>query len=327
MGIKCTLNSLPKTIKNSVVTIGNFDGVHQAHQALFKRVIERARDLGGISVVITFEPHPVKVMSPGKLKPLITILEQKEELVIEQGIDILLLIRFTMDFAALSAADFVKTILVDRLATKEIVVGYDYVFGHNREGNITVLREMGRQYDFTVHQVEPVYVEDALVSSTSIRNLIMQGDISKANRLIGRNYQIRGNVVRGESRGGVLLGYSTANLRQADGLLPREGVYIVNVELRGEIYEGLTNIGYNPTFQNDTLSIETHILDLSDNVLDERIRINFLSRLRDEIAFSSAEELSRQITQDIKQAREFFKKQKNNLPRNNPGSTICSPEF
>ena len=308
-----TLDNLPEDIKNPVVTIGNFDGVHWAHQAIFKKVIERAKNLNGTSVVITFEPHPIKVMSPDKARPLITLLEQKGELVINQGIDIFLLIKFTREFAAIPARDFVKDILVDKLGIKEVVVGYDYAFGHRREGNIKLLKEMGQQFNFEVHQVGPVYVGNSLVSSTSIRNLIMDGGVSEAKRLLGRNYQIRGEVIRGRDRGGPLLGYPTANLRLVDELIPKEGVYIVTVDIDGKIYQGLTNIGYNPTFKDKTLSVETHIFYLSADILKKKIKINFLSRLRDEKTFASVKELSKQISRDIKQAREFFSKGKNRL--------------
>ncbi len=314
MIIISNLDNLPKDIKNPVVTIGNFDGVHWAHQAIFRKVKERARDLHGTSVVITFEPHPIRVMSPEKIKPLLTLLEQKRELVINQGIDIFLLIEFTQKFAAISARDFVKDILIDKLGIKEIVVGYDYAFGHNREGNIKILKEMGQQFSFNVHQVDPVYTGKTLVSSTSIRKLIMDGKVSEAKQLLGRNYQIRGEVIRGRNRGRPLLGFPTANLKLVDELIPKEGVYIVTVDIGGKIYQGLTNIGFNPTFKDKTLSVETYIFDLSANILRQKIKINFLSRLRDEITFASAKELSQQISRDIKQAREFFQKEKNKAP-------------
>lgn len=303
-------DNLPGEIKNPVATIGNFDGVHKGHQTLFRKVIERASHIDGTSLVITFDPHPIKVMSPGRLKPLITGLEQKQELVTDCGIDILLLIPFTLEFAAISARGFVKDLLVDRLGVKEIVVGYDYAFGHNREGNLDLLREMGTQFNFAVHQIDPIYEGDALVSSTSIRNLIVEGKVTEVNQLLGRHYQIRGEVIGGRNRGGSLLGYATANLRLADELIPKEGVYIVTVDRAGTLYQGLTNIGYNPTFKDGGLSIETHILGLSENILTEKIKINFLARLRDEIAFASPEELSRQISQDITTTREFFRKTK-----------------
>ena len=302
-----TLNNIPEKIKDPVVTLGNFDGVHKGHQDLFRKVMERASDVNGTSLVITFDPHPIKVMSPGRLKPLITGLEQKQELVIDFGIDILLMIQFTLEFAAISASDFVKGILVERLGAKEIVVGYDYAFGHNRKGNIEILKEMGRKFDFTVHQIGPVFVGETLVSSTSIRSLIMEGKVSEVNQLLGRHYQIRGKVMKGRSRGEALLGYATANLQPADGLIPKRGVYIVTVEVAGTLYQGLTNIGFNPTFKDKDLSIETHILGLSENLVKEKIKINFLARLRDEIAFDSPEELSQQISHDIKAAKDFFR--------------------
>ena len=313
MSIVCNLDNLPKNITNPVITIGNFDGVHWAHQKIFKKIIERARDLHGTSVVITFEPHPVKVMFPEKAKPLITLLEQKKELVINQGIDIFLIIEFTLEFAGISARDFVKDILVDKIGIKEIVVGYDYTFGHNRKGNITVLREMSSLFNFNVHQIDPVYVGKVLVSSTSIRNLIMGGNVDEAKKILGRNYQIRGEVISGRNRGGPLLGYPTANLRLTDELIPKEGVYIVLIDIGGKIYQGLTNIGYNPTFKDKTLSVETYIFDLSANILKQKIKVNFLSRLRDEITFASSKELSQQIDQDVNQAREFFQKKKDTL--------------
>ena len=308
MSIICNLNNLPQDITNSVVTIGNFDGVHRAHQKIFKKIIARARDLHGTSVAITFEPHPIKVMFPTKAKPLITLLEQKKELIINQGIDLLLIIEFTAEFAAISARDFVKDILVDKLGVKEIVVGYDYAFGHNRQGNIEVLREMGSLFNFNVQQVDPVYVENVLVSSTSIRNLIMEGNVVGAKKLLGRDYQIRGEVIRGMNRGSTLLGYPTANLRLTDELIPKEGVYIVLINIDGKTYQGLTNIGYNATFKNQTLSVETYIFNLSAQIVNQKIKVNFLCRLRNEITFASSKELSQQINQDVNQAREFFQK-------------------
>ena len=165
---------------------------------------------------------------------------------------------------------------------------------------------MGKLFYFAVHQIGPVYVGKTLVSSTSIRDLVTNGDITEAKRLLGRNYQIRGKVVKGRSRGGSLLGYPTANLMLSDELIPKKGVYVVTVDIGGKTYQGLTNIGYNPTFNNEQLSVETYIFDFSKNILGNDIRLNFLFRLRDEITFPGIEELSQQICQDVKNAREFF---------------------
>lgn len=307
MSIVCNLNDLPDGIKNPVVTIGNFDGVHRGHQTIFKKVIHRAHKIKGTPGVITFEPHPVKIMSPDKVRPLITPLEQKRELILKQGIDLFIIINFSVEFSTVSATDFVKDILVGRLGAKELIVGYDYVFGCNREGDINLLKKMGKQFDFAVHQIGPVYVGKTLVSSTSIRDLVTNGDITEAKRLLGRNYQIRGKVIEGRSRGGSLLGYPTANLMLSDELIPKKGVYVVTVDIEGKTYQGLTNIGYNPTFKNKQLSVETYIFDFSKNILGNDIRLDFLLRLRDEISFPGIEELSNQIGQDVKNAREFFK--------------------
>ena len=310
MSIICNLKTVPHDIPNPIITIGNFDGVHRAHQKIFKKIIQRAKDLHGTSVAITFEPHPIKVMFPAKAQPLITLLEQKKELIIKQGVEILIVIEFTAAFSSISPRDFVKDILVDKLGVKEIVVGYDYSFGHQRQGNVRVLREMGSLFNFTVQQVDPVYVGKILVSSTSIRNLVMEGDVVGAKKLLGRNYQIRGEVIRGMNRGGSLLGYPTANLKFADELIPKEGVYIVVIDIDGKTYQGLTNIGYNPTFKNKELSVETYIFDLTVHIVKKKIKINFLSRLRDEITFTSSKELTKQIDKDVNQAQEFFQKKK-----------------
>ena len=313
MSIICNLTTVPHDIPNPIITIGNFDGVHCAHQKIFKKVIERAKDLRGTSLAITFEPHPIKVMFPTKAQPLITLLEQKKELIIKQGVDILIVIEFSAKFSAISAKDFVKDILVDKLSVKEVVVGYDYAFGYKRQGNIESLREMGSLFSFTVKQVDPVYVGKTLVSSTSIRNLVMEGNVVEAKKLLGRNYQIRGEVIKGMNRGSTLLGYPTANLRLTDELIPKEGVYIVLIDISGKRYQGLTNIGYNPTFKNKELSVETYIFDLSARIVKKKIKIDFLSRLRDEITFTSSEELSKQIHRDVNQARKFFDKKKDIL--------------
>ncbi len=314
MTLVCTISDLPKHLKHPVVTIGNFDGVHRGHQAIFREIVKRAKSSNGTSVVTTFEPHPVKIINPGKKLPLLTSLEQKRNLLISREIDILLLLDFTLEFAAMSARSFVKDILVNKLGAQEIVVGYDYVFGNKREGNVKLLKEMGREFGFDVHRVGPVYVNKEVVSSTSIRNLILGGDVSGAKKLLGRNYQIKGEVVKGKNRGGSMLGYPTANIRlSGNRLIPKQGVYVVAVEIQDRILPGLTNIGYNPTFKENSLSIETHILDMNEDILKKEIRVNFLSRLRDEMTFSTPQELSKQIKQDIKKARDFFQKEENRL--------------
>jgi riboflavin kinase/FMN adenylyltransferase len=306
MNVIYNLEDLRRPLKNPVLSIGNFDGVHRGHLALFEKVKERAEALHGQSAVMTFEPHPIQVMKPSSGPRLITPTPQKLELIEEVGIEVLLCLPFTREFAAITARDFVKNILVDRIGIKELVVGYDYTFGRNREGNISLLREMGDQLGFVVHLVGPVHVNHTLVSSTSIRNLVQEGKLDEAKVLLGRNYQLQGRVVKGHNRGGRLLGFPTANLQFKDELLPRVGVYVVTVVIDGKMYNGVTNVGYNPTFGDTPLTVETHILDFSRDLLGKTIKVNFLKRLRDEKTFLSIEELSEQISRDIRQAKKHL---------------------
>ncbi|MBN2123573.1 MAG: bifunctional riboflavin kinase/FAD synthetase [Deltaproteobacteria bacterium] len=307
MNIVYELEKLERPLANPVLTIGNFDGVHRGHLALFNKVRERAGAIGGQSAVMTFEPHPVKLMKPHKGPFLITPTKQKLELIAEAGIDVLFCLRFDREFASIPPEDFVNRILLDKIGIREIVVGYDYTFGRRRRGNIALLREMGRRLGYTVHVMEPVHVNGTLVSSTSIRKCIREGDLAEAGRLLGRDYQIRGTVVRGQNRGGRLLGFPTANLEVLDELLPKPGVYAVHVQIEREGHLGVTNIGTNPTFGNGGISVETHILDFSENVLGKAMRISFIERLRDEKTFNSIEELSDQIARDIDRARRVFR--------------------
>jgi riboflavin kinase/FMN adenylyltransferase len=300
------LDELKEPLKNPVLTIGNFDGVHKGHLVLFDRVKERAKAIEGQSVVMTFEPHPIKVMKPGNGPPLITPTRQKLDLISDAGIDLILCLPFTHQFASISAEEFVQGILVDRLGIKEIVVGYDYTFGFKRQGNIQVLKELGEKLGFRVHVVDPICLDDALVSSTSIRELVQDGNLSEAKKLLGRDYQICGTVVKGKNRGGRLLGFPTANLKLIDELIPKGGVYAVTAIINGNIHYGVTNIGYNPTFGDEALSVETHLLDFSGDIVGKTIRINFIKRLREEKTYGNVKELADQIALDIQEAKELF---------------------
>ena len=300
------LNAIEKPLINPVLTIGNFDGVHRGHLALFEKVKERAGAIRGCSAVMTFEPHPIRVMKPGNGPPLITPTRQKVELIGRAGIDVLFCLPFTREFADISAEDFVKNILIARIGVKELVVGYDYAFGRNREGNIPLLKALGEKLGFMVHLVGPIHVDQVPVSSTSIRRLIREGRLAEAKTLLGRDYQVEGTVVRGHNRGGRLLGFPTANLNPQDELLPRTGVYAVLVLINGRTYTGVTNVGYNPTFLDKALSVETHILDFSKDIVGEKIKLTFLHRLRGEKVFKSVTDLTDQISQDICDAQEWF---------------------
>jgi len=306
MAVISDLQQLKEPLINPVLTIGNFDGVHKGHLALFDMVKERAKSIDGQSALMTFDPHPIKVMKPGNGPPLITLTRQKLELIEDANIDVIFCIPFTKEFASISASEFVQDILVDRIGVKEVVVGYDYTFGQGRKGDIGLLQEMGQTLGFMVHVVEPVHVGDKLVSSTSIRKLVQDGNLSEAKQLLGRDYQILGTVVRGKNRGGRLLGFPTANLELIDELVPKLGVYAVNVIVGGQSYNGVTNIGYNPTFGKGPFSVETHILDFGENLLGKSIQVRFVKRLRDERPFGSIKDLADQIGRDVLSARELF---------------------
>lgn len=303
MPVYSTLEQINRTFKNPVLTIGNFDGVHKGHLSLFDLTKKRAEAIGGQSVVMTFDPHPIKVMKPGNGPPLITLTEQKLELIAEAGMDIIFCLPFTRQFASISAQNFVQDILIKKIGIRELVVGYDYTFGAGREGDIELLESMGRELDFKLHVVQPVYVEDMLVSSTSVRNLVQEGKLKEAKKLLGRDYQVGGTVIKGKNRGGRLLGFPTANLALIDELVPKRGVYVVKVLVADRIFDGVTNIGYNPTFGDGAFSVETHILDFQEDLLGKRIRIRFIERLRDEKTFRSLEDLVTQIGRDIEQAK------------------------
>ncbi len=298
-------------LRNPIVTIGNFDGVHRGHLTLFEMVKQRAAMVNGQSVVITFDPHPLKVMKPGNGPPLITPTEQKLDLIKAAGIEVIFCIPFTKDFAAISAREFIQHILLEEIGIKEIIVGYDYSFGRGREGNIELLKEMGQSGRFLVHVAEPVKIDNKLVSSTAIRKLVQEGNLSDAKLLLGRDYQICGQVIKGMNRGGRLLGFPTANLDPVDELVPRVGVYAVHVLIDDVVFEGVTNIGYNPTFGKGPFSVETHILNFEKNLVGQNIIIQFKKRLRSEKKFGSIDELSEQINKDVTLARNIFSSHQN----------------
>ena len=306
MKIITDLSEISNSLKNVVLTIGNFDGVHIGHQALFNQVIKKAKSIDGTSVVITFEPHPIRVIKSNKHFPLITLYEQKVELIGATGVDTLICIPFTREFAAIPARTFVKKILCDKLGMKAIVVGQDYSFGRKREGDIFLLKEMAVAHGFDVIISEWIDLEGGRISSTEIRNLVREGGVEEAKKLLGRYYQVRGTVIRGRDRGGRLLGFPTANLTLYDELCPKGGVYAVTVEYQDTTYQGVANIGYSPTFDNGEFSVEVHILDFDQNIYERPIRVNFIQRLRGEKKFPGPEALSTQISLDIEKARELL---------------------
>ena len=300
------LENIAKPFQNAVITIGNFDGVHLGHQALFHEVIEKAAEIHGTSVAMTFEPHPIRVLHQNSHPPLITLYEQKVELIERTGIDVLVCVPFTREFAAIPARAFLEEILIRRIGMKAFVVGGDYAFGRNREGNLDFLRSHSATHRFELIVADWIQAQangNSRISSTRIRELVMDGEVAAARKLLGRHYQIRGTVEHGRKRGGKLLGFPTANIRLHDELAPKTGVYAVTVECVGGRYKGVANIGYSPTFDDHIFTVEVHILDFNHDVYGEKIRVNFIERIRDEIRFSGIEALSRQIRKDVETAR------------------------
>jgi riboflavin kinase/FMN adenylyltransferase len=305
------LDKIHEPFKSAVITIGNFDGVHIGHQALFHEVIETAETVGGTSIAMTFEPHPIRVLKQNGQPPLITLYEQKAELIERTGIDVLICVPFTRAFASLSADQFIRELLVKKIGMKAIVVGEDYSFGKNRKGSIDLLKSYGPDYGFEVILAGWIKMSKGFtdrISSTKIRELVIDGHMTEAEKMLGRHYQIRGRVVIGRDRGGKLLGIPTANINLHDELCPKTGIYAVTVECRGNQHNGVANIGYSPTFEDHEFTVEVHILDFNDNIYGEKIRVNFIKRLRDEIKFSNISALIDQIKKDIAAAREFFSK-------------------
>ena len=303
------LDQIKEPLKRAVITIGNFDGVHIGHQALFHEVIEKAAAIDGTSVAMTFEPHPMRVLKQNNHPPLITLYEQKVELIERTGIDVLICVPFTLGFASLSAEQFVKDLLVQKIGMKAIVVGKDYSFGKNREGNIDLLRAYAPDLGFEVLVAGWIRSARAVkdrISSTRIRELISDGLMEHAEKMLGRSYQIRGRVVAGRDRGGKLLGIPTANINLHDELCPKTGIYAVTVEMDDKKYKGVANIGFSPTFDDHEFTVEVHIFDFNANIYGRKIRVNFIKRIRDEKKFSSISELVDQIHLDIAAGRKIL---------------------
>lgn len=294
-------------IKRSVVTLGVFDGVHLGHQQLLKHCRARAKRLKTDSVIYTFDPHPVRILFPEACPLLIHTMPQKLELIGKYGIDICVVEPFTKRFSQLKPESFFKRILVERLKTQELIVGYDFTFGLERRGTIATLQGFGDKFGVKIHIVDAFLKNGHLISSTVIRKEIQEGEIRQANLLLGRSYFIDGRVIPGDGLGRQL-GFPTANLEVDNELLPAFGVYATQTRVGLRRYNSVTNVGARPTFCGKEMRIETHILNWNRQITGRSLRLEFLSRLRPERQFSGPEELITQINKDILRAREFFKR-------------------
>ncbi len=301
------LNQIKEKFRNTVITLGNFDGLHLGHQELIKMVIKRAREIGALSLVVTFRPHPLKVLAPEKCPPLLSIYEEKIRLFEKLGLDVLVKIPFTLEFSSMTPRDFVKKILCDLLGATEILVGYNYRFGKGREGNVKKLREFGKEFGFTVREIEQISLNGEVISSTKIRNLLKAGEAKEAAWLLGRHYAITGIVIKGDRRG-KRIGFPTANLASKHSIIPANGVYAVRLLAREKYYDGIANIGIRPTFNKKDLTVEVHIFDFNEDLYGEEITVCFIQRIRKEKKFMNAEALVKQIHADIAIAKEILSK-------------------
>jgi riboflavin kinase/FMN adenylyltransferase len=300
------LGSLKKSYTNTVLTIGNYDGMHIGHQKILAMVTKRAAEIKGTSMLMTFDPHPMKILAPERNMKLLITPGEKERLIESMGIDVLFYVNFTKEFSRMLPEDFIENILVEKMKVKEIIVGTNYAFGKNKKGTVDLLRRRGEKYGFRVRAVRNAEIHGQVVSSSSIRSLLQKGAVLEVSKFLGRVYSIEGTVIKGKGRGQKILHVPTANITTPVEIAPREGVYAVRVGLEDTVYEGVANIGKNPTFGNSQVSYEVHLLDFSGDLLGENIRIYFIDRIRGERTFPNVTSLENQIRDDIRVAREIL---------------------
>ena len=296
---------LPPEVQGAAVTVGTFDGIHRGHLDLISRLVAGAAENGLHSVAITFEPHPLDVVNPAAAPPLLTVGDEKLDVLAETGLDHVVVLAFTHELAALSATEFVDQVLRDSFRMRHLLIGHDHGFGRERAGNAAVLQSLGASRGFSVGVVEPVAAEDGRwVSSTAIRRAVAGGDLPRAAELLGRPYSISGVVVPGAARGRAL-GFPTLNLSQPSPrkLLPPDGVYAVRVKTDRGIFGGMMNLGPRPTFGEHDRSIEAYLFDVSGDFYGQAVRLDVLKRLRDTRAFESPDALVQQIRLDESDAR------------------------
>jgi len=305
MDILNNLKCFPRWLDSSVITLGNFDGVHLGHRELFRALVKTARRLGCPSIVYTFNPHPLKVLFPEKAPLLLNTPAEKQRLIAASHVDYLIDMPFNAKFATMSPEQFVVDILVRQLKVKVLIVGYDYAFGKGRRGDTNFLRNCGEKFGFYVDVLQPVGEDGRPYSSTQIRQMIATGDVVNVVRLLGRQYNLEGVVVSGDQRGRQL-GFPTANLQTEKEQLPAPGVYAVKVRYNLQEYGGVINIGNRPTFDGKNRTIEVYLIDFTGQLYGQKLRIYFVKRLRGERKFESIEALVNTIEMDVIRARQIL---------------------
>ena len=292
----------------TVLTLGVFDGLHLGHQLIIERVVERARAVKAIPTVITFDPHPRAVVDPESAPPLLQTFDQKIEAFDVLGVEQTIVIRFTREFANVRAEEFLRDVVHERLHAREAYLGRGFAFGRGREGDIELLRRVSRELGFFADEVPEVRLRGQRISSSRIRDLLAEGRVNLARRMLGRPYGVEGRVVRGFERGRTL-GFPTANLRPVNRVIPRGGVYVTATLIDGVWRRSVTNVGVRPTFERaGEPSVETFVMDWDGDLYGDVVRVRFLHRLRGEQRFASAEELKRRIDADVLRARKFFER-------------------
>jgi riboflavin kinase/FMN adenylyltransferase len=307
------LAETPDDFGPCAITIGNFDGVHVGHRRILSRVAARAREESWKSAVLTFDPHPAQLVTPASAPRLLTTLEERARIILGQGIDEILILPFTAEIAALGPEDFARQILVDKLKARTVLVGANFHFGKRASGDVGTLEELGERYSFETEIIEPVVWRKRVISSTEIRRSIEAGDVSTACRMLGRPYELRGGVVSGEGRGSKQT-VPTLNLDTQAEALPKNGVYVTRTHERAAVgqpareWPSITNIGYRPTFDGRTRTIETYLLSALDGVTPAEISVDFLHWVRDERKFDGPEALKAQILRDVNRAQTYFRR-------------------
>ncbi|HEY7402899.1 MAG TPA: bifunctional riboflavin kinase/FAD synthetase [Candidatus Angelobacter sp.] len=313
MRIFRSLEEVPNDFGPTIVSVGNFDGVHCGHQHVLREVVRRAHANGSKAIAVTFEPHPLRILRPDVMPKLITPLRKKEELLAQTGLDALLEIPFTRDFSMTTANDFARNILAGKLRAKEVHEGDNFRFGHNAEGNTEKLKELGQQLGFRVEVCPVMMVRGMPVSSSQVRALLAAGKVSMAHRLLGRVFSVSGAPGRGRGYGHKYT-VPTINLSRYDDLIPGDGVYFTRTRVDNETFNSVTNVGLRPTFGDDSFAIETHLLDFHpiEVTAQTEVEISFLRWRRPEIKFPSIDALKEQIGKDVKRAQRYFGILKNN---------------
>jgi riboflavin kinase/FMN adenylyltransferase len=298
------LASLPLELRSGAVTIGNFDGVHLGHARIVERLIAKAREVGGPALVFTFDPHPVRLLRPAEAPPPLTWTDRKVELLVELGVDSIIAYPTDMPLLNLGPREFFDLVVCNRLDARAMIEGPNFYFGHNREGNVDVLRGLTREAGIALEVVEPVWVDGEIVSSSRVRRLITEGQVEAAGRMLTRPYRIRGMVTHGVGRG-ARLGFPTANVAAIDTLLPAPGVYAGAGWYDGQRYAAAINLGPNPTFGEQALKVEVHLIDFDQPIYGQPLEVDFLARLRDVRPFGGIEALKEQLQRDVSAARDI----------------------